>query len=146
MRRFVFIMLLSMGPLAAYSQTFTKKILLDEYYGREAEFGDFDRDGDLDILMFYTADDAYGEAFTRILENKGTEFLPLELGFPGVEAFGATRNGAANWVDFNNDGYLDVFLVISKPFSTETKLYLNNGDKTFTEKLLNVNELVVGSC
>ena len=146
MRRVVFIMLLSMGPLAAYSQTFTKKILLDEYYGREAEFGDFDRDGDLDILMFYTFDDAYGERFTRILENKGTEFLPLELGFPWVEAFGSSRNGAANWVDFNNDGYLDVFLVISQPFSIETKLYLNNGDKSFTEKLLNVNELVLGSC
>lgn len=146
MRRFVFLMLLSMAPLAAFSQIFLKKILLDEYYGREAEFGDFDRDGDLDILMFYTADDAYGEAFTRILENKGTEFLPLELGFPGVEAFGASRNGAANWVDFNNDGYLDVFLVIGRSFSVEMKLYLNNGDKTFTEKLLNVNELVLGGC
>lgn len=146
MKKNIFILVSLCISINLNSQNFSKQILLDNYYGREAEFGDFDRDGDLDILMFYTFNNASGEGFTRIFENVNSEFNELELGFPIVEYFGSSRNGAINWVDFNNDGYLDVFLVVGKPFSIETKLYINNKNKTFTEKELNINDLVLGSC
>lgn len=145
LKKNIFILTLLYISINANSQHFSKQILLDNYFGREAEFGDFDRDGDLDILMFYTLGDAYGEKFTRILENNNFEFIELELGFPSVENFGSSRNGSANWVDYNNDGYLDVFLVTGEPFSSETKLYINNKDKTFTETELNIDDLVIGS-
>jgi hypothetical protein len=147
MKRIILSLIIIVNSVGIIAQYFQKEILLDNYYGREAEFGDFDRDGDLDILMFYTYDDPYGEGYTRILENTENGFIELEVGFPRVEYFGGSRNGAINWVDYNNDGYLDVFLVIGQSsFSVETKMFKNNRDKSFTEILLNINDLVLGSC
>lgn len=131
----------------ANSQDFTKQILLDGYFGREAEFGDFDRDGDLDILMFYHTGDIHGPGYTRILENKGSEFTTLDVNLSPVETLASNlNNGSANWIDYNSDGFLDIFLVIGLPASVETKLYINNGDKTFSEKHLNITDLIPGSC
>ena len=146
MKRIIYFLIILVSSIEVIAQDFEKQILLDDYYGREAKFGDFDRDGDLDILMFYTFEDPYGEGYTRILENTETGFVELEVGFPRVEYFGGSRNGAINWVDYNNDGYLDVFLVVGQPFSVENKLYINNRDKSFTEKPIDVDELVLGSC
>lgn len=146
MKRIILSLIIIVHSVGIIAQNFQKEILLDKYYGREAEFGDFDRDGDLDILMFYTFEDPYGEGYTRILENTDVGFVELEVGFPRVEYFGGSRNGSINWVDYNNDGYLDVFLIVGQSFSVENKLFINNGDKSFTEKQIDVDELVPGSC
>jgi len=130
-----------------FPQTFTKKVLLDNYYGREAEWGDFDGDGDLDILMFYTLGDPYGKSYTRIIENKIDTFTELEVGLPKVENFGASRNGSLNWIDYNNDGLLDIFLIKGESFSAKMKIYKNNGNKTFTDiKCDSILSIIPGSC
>jgi len=65
-----------------------------------AEWGDFDNDGDLDLL--FTGYDLLYESHTVVYENTGNDvFIPYH------EFFG-NSNGEAKWVDLNNDGYLDV--------------------------------------
>ena len=64
------------------------------------EWGDFDNDGDLDLLI--TGYDLLYESHTVVYENTGNDtFIPYH------EFFG-NSNGEAKWVDLNNDGYLDV--------------------------------------
>lgn len=130
-----------------YPPQFTKKILLDRYYGREAEWGDFDNDGDLDILMFYNKTDAYGNSYTRIIENKTDTLTELEVGLPVTEDSGGVNNGSANWFDYNNDGLLDILLIQGHAFSANKMIFRNNGDKTFTNiKCDNKLNIVPGSC
>lgn len=137
----------NLDTVSTYPVNFTEKILLDNYYGREAEWGDFDRDGDLDILIFYTQGDAYGNAYSLILENEIDTLIPLEVGLPRVEYFGSSRNGSLNWVDFNNDGLLDIFLIEGEPFSALCRIFKNNGNKTFTDiKCDSILSIVPGSC
>jgi len=41
---------------------------------------------------------------------------------------------SANWADFDNDGFLDLYVVnLGHIFNAPNRLYINNGDKTFTE-------------
>jgi hypothetical protein len=132
---------------STYPIPFSKKILIDNAYGREAEWGDFDRDGDLDILIFYNTSDAYGTGHTTILENNSGTFTDLRPGFPLVESFGSSRNGSCNWVDFNNDGFSDVCLIKGEPFSAKIKFFKNNGNKTFTDiKTDSILDINPGSC
>ncbi len=145
MRNFILLIFIALMSSKLYSQSFTEKIVLDNYYGREAQWGDFDKDGDLDILAFYTQSDAYGTPYLRILENVDTGFVQFDVGLPVVESFGISRNGAAGWVDYNNDGFLDVYVVIGKSFSAVTKLFRNNGDRTFTESNPLVTDILPGS-
>ena len=72
-----------------------------------ADWGDFNRDGKYDLLL--SGRDGSGNAVTEIYENKGEtdgvwrmELYSDEL--PGI------INGESNWVDFDNDGDLDIFL------------------------------------
>lgn len=133
--------------ISTYPIPFTKNVILDNQYGREAEWGDFDNDGDLDILMFYTDDDAHGKQTVSILENISGKFEALSVSFSSVEYFGGSRNGSLNWVDFNSDGLLDVCLIKGQSFSAKMSLYVNNGDKSFT-KIEHDGDLSItpGSC
>ncbi len=133
--------------ISTYPLQFTKKVILDNTYGYEAEWGDFDLDGDLDILMFYETNDGYGENFTKIFENKIDTLTELEVGLPIVENFGSSRNGSINWFDYNNDGLLDIFLIRGEPFSAKKKIFRNNGNKTFSDiKVDSLLDIVPGSC
>ncbi|HOX57255.1 MAG TPA: FG-GAP-like repeat-containing protein [Candidatus Paceibacterota bacterium] len=67
-------------------------------------WGDHDNDGFLDLLITGLDDSPY----TVLFRYTGTNFAPVLTPFPGVT--GDTRNGAAAWGDFDNDGRLDVAL------------------------------------
>jgi hypothetical protein len=67
-----------------------------------AAWGDYDRDGDLDILLAgVTASDGL---ITRVYRNDGGVFADINAGLPG------TYYGSASWADFDNDGDLDIML------------------------------------
>ncbi|MBN2214162.1 MAG: VCBS repeat-containing protein [Bacteroidales bacterium] len=91
-----------------------------------AEWGDFDNDGDLDLLM--CGEDERLDALTKIYINKGNnEFTPAELWLPGVS------RGSASWGDFDNDHDLDI-LICGRDISSNSiaAIYINDGDQ-FTD-------------
>lgn len=67
----------------------------------------------------------------------------------GAFATDAGNNLGASWVDFNNDGWLDLFVARSGGFSTSS-LYENNHDGTFTtvtgDPLVTTQGSVLGTC
>ena len=77
-------------------------------------WGDYDADGDLDILLSGARLHPFilkGEI--KIYENTGSGFVDdmvtLEGPFEGSPAVGRFQ-GSAGWGDYNNDGYLDFFV------------------------------------
>ena len=94
---------------------------------KQVNWVDFDNDGDADF--FASSDQSKcrlfrndGEGvYTDISESSG---IPQEI----QDFFGAS------WGDYNNDGFLDVFLSVRDPLQEDYNLlYRNNGDETFTD-------------
>ena len=64
---------------------------------------DFNNDGYNDIL--FTGEDANGASQTKLYyQNRAGNFTIAPLNLEGL------RNSTANWVDYDNDGDLDLFL------------------------------------
>ncbi|MFQ6009211.1 MAG: FG-GAP-like repeat-containing protein, partial [Candidatus Zixiibacteriota bacterium] len=90
-----------------------------------AIWGDYDNDGDPDIYFL-----AQMTGLRALLENDNGVFKDVTTNAGLGKEGGDARS--ANWVDFNNDGYLDIF-------TSEGALFKNNGDKTFTDISTSVN-------
>lgn len=95
---------------------------------------DFDLDGDTDILM--TGSDNTLRSRTVIMVNNGDgSFSQLSHELPGVRAI---YGSAGAWGDFDRDGDFDILLSGENFTANEanfplTKIFVNNGDRTFTE-------------
>jgi hypothetical protein len=91
-------------------------------------WGDYDQDGDLDILV--TGSDNSDVLHTIIYKNNNGIFADIYAPITPV------RYGKAAWGDYDNDGDLD-FLLIGQINSTGsamvTTIYQNTGGDTFTE-------------
>lgn len=92
-----------------------------------AAWGDFNNDGQLDLLISGYASSVY---VTRLYRNTGNGgFTNLDLALPGL------CEGSVAWGDYNHDGRLDFLLTggtNGTAASALTLLYRNNGDETFT--------------
>lgn len=113
-----------------------------QIYGNMAvDFGDFDHDGRLDLFVT-----RYGRQPASLYWNKGGgEFLDIapRTGIAG-KTFTPVKWGAG-FGDFDNDGWLDIFMVSgnfsslldSLPeeprFGEPIQLFRNQGDRTFSE-------------
>ena len=64
-------------------------------------WGDYDNDGDLDILL--TGNES-GTYISDVFENNNGTFSPINAGFQSV------RNSSVGWADYDNDGDLDILL------------------------------------
>jgi hypothetical protein len=94
----------------------------------DAEWGDYDNDGDLDILISGDTGEGF---FTGIYRNEsGQSFTKLDLGFSGVVF------SAVDWGDYDNDGDLDALVSGGKLspviLQGETSVYRNEGNGEFT--------------
>jgi hypothetical protein len=102
--------------------------LPDVSYG-EVAWGDYDNDGDLDILL--TGRDQSYNNISRVYQNNGGgNFSHQTL----ISLTGVYR-GTSDWVDYDNDGDLDIMISGSiSIYSFTTKLYRNDGGNTFIEQ------------
>ena len=93
-----------------------------------AAWGDYDNDGFLDLLVGNDPGTA-----TRLYRNNANgTFARLTTNQVGNIALALGGAGAAAWADYDNDGFLDVFLAYSAELS-RNRLFRNNRDGTFSE-------------
>ena len=93
-------------------------------HSQGAAVGDYDRDGDLDI---YVCD---FDGYNLLFRNDGSavaEFTEVAAS-AGVRS-GFSGNRGALLADFNDDGWLDIYVTRSN----DNKMYQNNGDGTFSD-------------
>jgi PKD repeat protein len=103
------------------------------------DLNDYDKDGDLDILM--TGADASENKMTIIYRNTGDlTFSIVSTDLPGIS------KGIAVWGDYDNDSDLDILLTgedqESNPFS---KIYRNDGNDIFTDASFKLKQLKLSS-
>ena len=100
------------------------------YNGAGVGIGDIDNDGLPDIFL------AGNTVSSRLYLNKG------HMRFEDITAHAGVATNrwvtGVTMVDINNDGFLDIYLSVSgpgwsKPEDRKNLLFINNGDRTFTE-------------
>ncbi|GEM_PF-1861891 len=105
-------------------------ISLTGVYNCSLDWGDYDNDGDLDILLS-GRHDQIDNPITRIYQNNGdgTFNEQVNISLTGVKA------SSVQWVDYDNDGDLDISISGSDGSNNMiTKIYQNHGDGTFSEQ------------
>ena len=91
-------------------------------------WGDYDNDGDLDILM--SGSQEMFNSTTTILRNdvlSGGGFVDMHPALP------ALRFSSVAWGDYDNDGDLDVLLTGSQDTGRVTRVFRNDGGGVFTD-------------
>ncbi len=114
----------------------------DSIYLAGTAWGDYDNDGDLDLLYSgYPSTGAGGAGAVWLYKNQGNNsFLPVTTPFVGTGA------ASVNFVDANNDQLLDVFITGQSATNVYTaKLYLNNGNDSFTPSQYTFQGVTTGS-
>ncbi|MDF1574768.1 MAG: FG-GAP-like repeat-containing protein [Bacteroidales bacterium] len=89
----------------------------------DAAFGDFDEDGDIDVLLINS------DGNIRLYSNQRQGIfrdITREAGIPFIDGASAVSVG-----DYNNDGFPDLFLASSE--AGGSLMFLNRGDGTFAE-------------
>jgi hypothetical protein len=82
-------------------------------------WGDYDRDGDLDLILTWLAQDS--QDVSKLYRNDGGGVF-TDVGAP----FAPMESGSADWIDYDRDGDLDLFL--SGTFAERRPaLYRNDG-------------------
>ena len=92
-----------------------------------ASWGDYDNDGDLDILLAGILNN--GTRISSIYKNEDTEsFVDIQAPLVGVD------QAEVAWGDYDNDGDLDAFISgQSSTFDPVSKLYRNDGNDQFVD-------------
>ncbi|WP_028566807.1 FG-GAP-like repeat-containing protein [Salisaeta longa] len=90
-------------------------------------WGDFDEDGDLDLILQGLPDT--GSPVTAIYRNDGdsdgdnlADFTDISAGLLSVE------DGSVDWGDYDSDGDLDLVITGSNSSGNATRIYRNEGD------------------
>jgi hypothetical protein len=96
-----------------------------------ANWGDVDNDGDLDLIVAN-----YRENPNSLYINQGKEYFILETSGPVDDVIAGSVS--ASWVDYNLDGYLDLFLSnssgdIGQPYAPYRNFLYRNDSGTLTE-------------
>src|SRR5450432_2980401 len=95
---------------------------------------DYNNDGYTDILVLRGAwMQEFGKQPNTLLRNNGDGTYTDVTTESGILSFHPTQT--ATWADFNNDGWLDLFIgneTSSPAFPHPAELYINNQDGTFT--------------
>jgi hypothetical protein len=96
-------------------------------------WGDYDNDGDQDLLVAGRTDTGSATTLHRNFGFTTPIFPDVDAGLPGV---GSGSSGSVAWGDYDNDGHLDILLAgPGAPSSSLTRVYRNSGgpNPTFTQ-------------
>ena len=106
----------AVGSEAAFApESFTDiSASLTEVSSGSAAWGDYDEDGDLDILLT-------GVGQSRIYRNDSGSFVDISASLMGVS------NSSAAWGDYDSDGDLDLILIGYANSGNVSKIYRNDG-------------------
>ncbi|MFQ5824499.1 MAG: FG-GAP-like repeat-containing protein, partial [bacterium] len=106
-----------------FNKITTGSIVTDGGSSLSSSFGDYDNDGDLDLFVANKNDEN-----DLLYSNNGDgTFTKITTG--DIVNDGSNSHGA-NWGDYDNDGYLDLFVA---NHGGNNFLYRNNGDGTFNK-------------
>lgn len=102
------------------------------HYG--AAFGDYDNDGFLDLYIckYYNTGQVTGSSYHNILYRNNGDNTFTNVTAAANASVGVNASFMATWFDYNEDGWLDLFIVNDRIFNPNHVLR-NNGDGTFTE-------------
>ena len=119
----------------------------DNGYSMHSTFFDYDKDGDLDLYVAnypptsfkapvnyykYMIENHEDRDSDHLYRNDGDKFVDVTKE-SGISNFGLSLGVVAS--DFNNDNFPDIY--ISNDFNAPDYMYINNGDGTFTNDILN---------
>jgi len=103
----------------------------------DAAWGDYDNDGDLDLVI--NGETQQGKLETQLYKNQSNQyFSPV---FPG---FIKVRSGSVDWGDMDHDGDLDLLLTGESALGPVSKVYRNDRFDQFTD--LNADIIVLYLC
>ena len=103
---------------------------LIEVYLASAAWGDYDNDGDLDILLTgVNVGNNSSKDISKIYRNDGNGvFTDINAGLTGVQ------ESSVAWGDYDNDGDLDILLTgHNVNYNRISKIYRNDGNGVFTD-------------
>jgi hypothetical protein len=107
---------------------------------------DYNNDGFTDLLVLRGAwMQNFGKQPSSLLRNNGDGTFTDVTVESGLVSFYPTQT--ATWADFNNDGWLDVFIggeTTSDDHPNPCELFINNQDGTFTNKAKESGSGVIG--
>jgi hypothetical protein len=94
-------------------------------YKNGAFWGDYDNDGFPDLFLTNTSK-------VQLFHNeKNGTFIEVTQQ-AGIEKYNQCLNTSASWFDYNNDGFLDIYINVWST-TCSNKLYKNNGNGTFSD-------------
>ena len=97
--------------------------------GNSASFSDYDRDGDLDLMV--TNWSHTNKLYKNMLKETGRLFFKDVSASAGIKGQAYDKSNAVIFADLNNDAYPDLFITNRK---TSNRLYINNKDGTFKDR------------
>ncbi|MEK0189611.1 VCBS repeat-containing protein, partial [Microcoleus anatoxicus] len=102
--------------------------LAGAYYS-SANWGDYDNDGDLDILVTGTKG---SNSIAKVYRNDSGNFTDINAALKGV------NNSSIDWGDYDRDGDLDILLTgLDDTSNAVSKVYRNDGGN-FTDVSANL--------